>query len=62
MAKLIKLEKVETYLGTTYRFYVRGIYMGAAATRGEGARGCQGGAGELAKLHVRFGPKSDMET
>jgi hypothetical protein len=33
MPKLIKIEKLETYLGTTYRFYVRGIYFGAAATR-----------------------------
>jgi hypothetical protein len=33
MAKLIKIEKVETYLGTTYRFYVHGMYMGAASTR-----------------------------
>jgi hypothetical protein len=32
MTKLIKIEKVETYLGTTYRFYVRGMYFGAAAT------------------------------
>jgi hypothetical protein len=24
---------IETYLGTTYRFYVRGMYVGAAATR-----------------------------
>jgi hypothetical protein len=33
MAKVIDVEKVETYLGTTYRFYVHGIYMGAAPTR-----------------------------
>ena len=33
MPKLIKNRKVETYLGTTYRFYVRGMYFGAAATR-----------------------------
>jgi hypothetical protein len=43
MPKLIKIEKVETYLGTTYRFYVRGICMGAPcksvnATRIMGAR------------------------
>jgi hypothetical protein len=33
MPKLIKKEKIETHLGTTYRFYVRGMYFGAAATR-----------------------------
>jgi hypothetical protein len=33
VAKLIKIEKVETYVGTAYRFYVRGMYFGAAATR-----------------------------
>jgi hypothetical protein len=31
--RVIKVEKVETYLGTTYRFYVHGVYMGAAPTR-----------------------------
>jgi hypothetical protein len=33
MAKLIHVEKVETWMGTTYRFYVRGVYFGVAATR-----------------------------
>ena len=33
MPKLIVVEKLKTYLGTTYRFYVRGVYMGAAPTR-----------------------------
>ena len=33
MPKLIKIEKVETYVGTAYRFYVRGMHFGAAATR-----------------------------
>jgi hypothetical protein len=38
MPKLIKIEKVETYLGTTYRFYVRGIYMGAASKSANATR------------------------
>ena len=33
MAKLTKIEKLETYLGTTYRLYVHGMYFGAAPTR-----------------------------
>jgi len=33
MAKLIKVEKLQTWMGTTYRFYVHGVYMGAAPTR-----------------------------
>jgi hypothetical protein len=33
MAKPIKVEKLQTWMGTTYRFYVRGIYWGAASTR-----------------------------
>jgi hypothetical protein len=33
LAKLIEVKKVETYIGTVYRFYVRGIYFGAASTR-----------------------------
>jgi hypothetical protein len=32
-AKLIDVKRLETYLGTTYRFYVRGMYFGAAPTR-----------------------------
>jgi len=33
MAKPIKVEKLQTWMGTTYRFYVRGIYWGTASTR-----------------------------
>ena len=33
MAKPIKIEKLQTYLGMTYRFYVHGMYFGAAPTR-----------------------------
>ena len=33
MAKVIEIKKVEIYIGTVYRFYVRGIYFGAASTR-----------------------------
>jgi len=35
MPKLVKVEKLKTYLGPTYRFYIRGVYMGAAPTRGK---------------------------
>lgn len=35
MPKLIRVEKVETYLGTTYRFYVHSVYMGATPTRAQ---------------------------
>ena len=31
--KVIKVEKLQTWMGTTYRFYVHGMYMGAAPTR-----------------------------
>ena len=33
MAKPIKVEKLQTWMGTTYRVYVDGVYWGAAATR-----------------------------
>jgi len=33
MAKPIKVEKLQTWMGTTYRVYVHGVYWGAAATR-----------------------------
>jgi hypothetical protein len=33
MAKLIKVEKLQTWMGTTYRVYVHGVYWGAASTR-----------------------------
>jgi len=33
MAKPIKVEKLQTWMGTTYRLYVHGVYMGAASTR-----------------------------
>jgi hypothetical protein len=33
MAKLIKVEKLQTWMGTTYRVYVHGVYWGAAPTR-----------------------------
>jgi hypothetical protein len=32
-AKPIKVEKLQTWMGTTYRVYVHGIYWGAAPTR-----------------------------
>lgn len=33
MAKPIRVEKLQTWMGTTYRVYVHGVYWGAAATR-----------------------------
>ena len=33
MPKLVDVKKIKTYLGTTYCFYVGGVYMGAAPTR-----------------------------
>jgi hypothetical protein len=33
MAKPIKVEKLQTWMGTTYRVYVHGVYSGAASTR-----------------------------
>jgi hypothetical protein len=33
MAKPIKVEKLQTWMGTTYRVYVHGVYWGAASTR-----------------------------
>ena len=33
MGNSIKVEKLQTWMGTTYRFYVHGIYIGAAPTR-----------------------------
>ena len=33
MGKPIKVEKLQTWMGTTYRVYVNGIYFGAASTR-----------------------------
>lgn len=33
MAKVIEIKKVNTYIGTVYRLYVRGIYFGTASTR-----------------------------
>jgi hypothetical protein len=33
MPKPIKVEKLQTWMGTTYRLYVHGVYMGAAPTR-----------------------------
>jgi hypothetical protein len=35
----IAIEKVRTYLGTTYRLYVWGMYFGAAATRPKATAG-----------------------
>jgi hypothetical protein len=31
--KPIKVEKLQTWMGATYRFYVHGVYVGAASTR-----------------------------
>jgi hypothetical protein len=33
MPKHIKIEKLQTWMGTTYRVYVHGMYWCAAATR-----------------------------
>ena len=33
MAKPIKVEMLQTWMGTTYRVYVHGVYWGAASTR-----------------------------
>ena len=33
MAKPIKVEKLQTWMGTTHRVYVHGVYWGAAPTR-----------------------------
>ena len=33
MAKPIKVEKLQTWRGTTHRVYVHGVYWGAAPTR-----------------------------
>ena len=41
MAELIKVEKVETYLGKTYRVYVHGVYWGAASTRAKAKEGAE---------------------
>ena len=38
MPKLVDVKKIKTYLGTTYCFYVGGVYMGAAPTRARGLR------------------------
>ena len=41
MAKAIKIEKLQTYLGETYRFYVNGMYFGAAPTRAKALQAAQ---------------------
>ena len=33
MRKPIKIEKLQTWMGATYRVYVHGVYWGAASTR-----------------------------
>jgi hypothetical protein len=33
MAKPIKVQKLQTWMGATYRVYVHGVYWGAASTR-----------------------------
>ena len=50
MAKLIEVEKVNAYLGTTYRFYVQGMYMGTAPTR---ARALEAGKEALESLDFK---------
>jgi hypothetical protein len=47
MPKLIRVEKVETYLGTTYRFYVHSVYMGATPTRAQALEAAKEALGEL---------------
>jgi hypothetical protein len=46
MAKLIKVEKLQTWMGTTYRVYVHGVYWGVASTR---AKALQAGQHALAR-------------
>jgi hypothetical protein len=38
MPKQIKIEKLQTWMGTTYRVYVRGVYWGAAPTRAKAVK------------------------
>jgi hypothetical protein len=41
MAKPIKIEKLQTWMGTTYRVYVQGVYWGAASRRAKALQAAQ---------------------
>jgi hypothetical protein len=48
MAKPIKVEMLQTWMGTTYRVYVHGGVLGRGVDAGEGTPSWQGRAGALA--------------
>jgi hypothetical protein len=41
IAKRIKVERLQTWMGTTYRVYVYGVYWGAASTRAKALQAAQ---------------------